>query len=181
MNAVPNIQLLRDTQEVMALMGGILSIIHPYLFKRGMDVWKAAHDYPWNFRNGERVEQILKIWATPFTAMSLISNRETPLHRDLKGGRNFFDAILTFGNYEEGRFQIPEAGLRFRYESGTVVFLESRSLEHGASPVLGERCCMVLFFRPLMLCYELAGEDKEPEDVLMPTMEELRNLIRGER
>ena len=178
MNNAANLSLLKDTQEVAALMGGILSVVHPALFQRGMDVWKTLYADPWGLRNGDRVRDLLDLWATPFTAMSVIANRETPHHRDLNGGLNFFDAILSFGTYEDGRFELPEIGRRFRYDRGTAIFLESRSLQHGASAVVGERCCIVLFFRPLMLRRELPEAEMDPEEVPMPSLSELRAAVR---
>ena len=179
MNNVANVTMLQDTQEVAALMGGILSIIHPTLFKRGMDVWKTLYADPWSLRNGDRVRDLLDLWATPFTAMSVIANRETPHHCDLNGGLNFFDAVMTFGTYEEGRFELPEIGRRFRYDRGTAIFIKSRSLKHGASAVVGERCCLVLFFRPLMLRRELPEDEMDPEDIPMPTLNELWAAVRA--
>ncbi|TEB10134.1 hypothetical protein FA13DRAFT_1597944, partial [Coprinellus micaceus] len=131
-------QFLSDTQELSALLGGILSIIHPELYHQGMKM---------TFRNPDLIIDTLWVWGSPFTAMSLISNRHTPLHRDLLGALNSFDVVMSWGEYDNGRFDIPATGMTFRYDSGTAIFLDTRTFKHGASAVVGERFCFVLFFR----------------------------------
>ncbi|TEB23866.1 hypothetical protein FA13DRAFT_1575378, partial [Coprinellus micaceus] len=145
------LQFLRDTQEVAALLGAILSLIHPALFAQGMELMKTLYKNPHDLRYPDLVLDTLAIWASPFTALSIISNRSTPMHHNTLGGMNCFDAVMSWGEYENGRFKIPAAGMTFRYDSGTTIYLDTQTFRHGASAVVGECFCFVLFFRPSML------------------------------
>ncbi|TEB21106.1 hypothetical protein FA13DRAFT_1643574, partial [Coprinellus micaceus] len=168
-------QFLSDTQELSALLGGILSIIHPELYHQGMKVLRSIYDAPDDFRNPDLIIDTLWVWGSPFTAMFLISNRHTPLHRDLLGALNSFDVVMSWGEYDNGRFDIPATGMTFRYDSGTAIFLDTRTFKHGASAVVGERFCFVLFFRPLMLKH---GLEEDEEHVDNKPLSSLGGLVR---
>jgi hypothetical protein len=172
------LQFLRDTQEVAALLGAILSLIHPALFAQGMELMKTLYKNPHDLRNPDLVLDTLAIWASPFTALSIISNRSTPMHRDTLGGMNCFDAVMSWGEYENGRFKIPAAGMTFRYDSGTTIYLDTRTFRHGASAVVGERFCFVLFFRPSMLRHGIEEGSEHVEEKPLPTLSEIVQLIK---
>ncbi|KAF5334254.1 hypothetical protein D9611_014586 [Ephemerocybe angulata] len=146
-----NEQFIRSLQEYNALVGGMLAVIHPDLYDVALATWKTIHHCPAGSTRPDRVQELLGIWASPFTAISLIVNRETPIHKDRLGGQNYLDAVATFGNYVNGRFEIPALGMRFRYNPGCVIFLNSYNFAHGASRVEGERYCIASFFRPDMV------------------------------
>jgi hypothetical protein len=103
------------------------------------------------------LDQARLLWTSPFTAFSVIFNRETEVHRDGKGFAPFYDLIATVGRYTGGRFEVPGIGLRFRYDPGTLVGLCGKALEHGAAEVDGDRFCVVQFFHRKVL--ELVQSD----------------------
>ncbi len=65
-----------------ALIGGILSIVHPELFTAGVNSLKAMNETSDLICKGHRLAAVLRIWSSPFTAITTISNRDTPFHRD---------------------------------------------------------------------------------------------------
>lgn len=177
MNDPANVSFLEDIQEYNAIMGGVLAIIHPALFETAMDSWKAIYADPSCTSKPELVADLLGTWSSPFTAVSLITNRETPLHKDRKGGRFYLDAVTTFGNYANGRFEIDGLGMRFRYNPGTAVFLNSHTFRHGASRVEGERYCLVSFFRPDVV--QNHGGYKSEDAETLPTIQSYREYYLG--
>lgn len=159
---------LAEIQEINALVGGALAIVQPFLFAASMKAWRNVLASKESVKNHARMEELLGLWPSPFTAISLIVNRETPIHRDPKGGKFLFDAVLTLGNYKRGRFEIPGVGMRVRYDPGTMVLLASHTLAHGASMVDADRYCIASFFRPHVLkAYgDAAYEFETPENLI---------------
>ncbi|KAF5319118.1 hypothetical protein D9611_014077 [Ephemerocybe angulata] len=166
-------EFIRSLQEYNALVGGMLAVIHPDLYRVALGTWKAIHNSSEGCTRPERVRELLEIWASPFTAVSLIVNRETPLHKDRLGGQYYLDAVSTFGNYVNGRFEIPALGMRFRYNPGCVIFLNSYTFAHGASRVEGERYCIASFFRPNMI---KNGSSYHPGAESMPAIQDYRRF-----
>lgn len=134
----------------MALLGALLAIVHPALFDMQVEVMERlnAGTHKVKVKHQAFMHQALQEWASPFTGVAVISNRETPFHRDMKGGKMLYDLVATFGSYEGGRFEVPLMGRRFVYDPGTVFILPGFAFEHGAAPVDGDRVCLAHFFKP---------------------------------
>ena len=67
----------------------------------------------------EELIQILQLWHSPFSAVSVISNRSTPLLWDTGGRAQWFDFLIALGDYQHGRFGIPGLGVFLKYNPGT--------------------------------------------------------------
>src|SRR5271168_2301585 len=89
------------------------------------------------------LDQTRLLWSSPFTAFSIIYNRESEFHRDGKGFAPFYDLITTVGYYTGGRFEVPGIGLRFKYDPGTIMGLCGKVLGHSVAEVDGDRFCVV--------------------------------------
>jgi len=124
-----------------ASIGGILSIVHPELFTAGVNSLKMMNETSDLICKGHRLAAVLRIWSSPFTAITTISNRDTPFHRDNSASHPWFDILLALGVYENGRIEFPGLGMRFKYDPGTVVAFTGRVLQHGAS-CPGDRACI---------------------------------------
>ena len=76
------------------LTGAILLIIHPqqYFISR-------LAQRPDSVSYMSDVKNILRIWASPYTAISVMVNRQTPVHRDTQGQHPWMDMLLTYGPY----------------------------------------------------------------------------------
>ena len=73
-------QYLHEEQESLALLGAVLAIIHPQLAMQAFSILRGIH-----FRSIQNVATdslgpIRDFWSCPFTAFSIISNRETQSH-----------------------------------------------------------------------------------------------------
>jgi hypothetical protein len=136
--------------DAFTLLGGLTSILNPHVFKVGVDIIRAIHTTPDLVQKRETLQEILAIWSTPFTALSLMNNRKTPVHRDNGSGFTANDMLTTIGSYMNGILDLPSLGCRFRYNSGTVVFFSGRLLTHAASAD-GERLCIAQYLRESVL------------------------------
>ena len=125
-----------------ALVGGILSIVHPELYTAGIKCLKALNDHADSIHKGEALPALLKLWSSPFTAITAISNRDTPHHRDNGSAHEWLDILVALGDYDNGQIEFPGLGMRFKYDPGTVVVFTGRVLRHGAN-CPGDRACIV--------------------------------------
>ena len=126
--------------ESSTLLSSILRVIHPELFAMGLETMKkmaAAADPP----------DILRLWYSLFNGVQVISNRETPVHRDHNSRWEWYDLLTTVGPYQRALLSFPGLGLRFQYDSGTVLGLCGRLIRHGVSEADGDRICVAYFMR----------------------------------
>ena len=68
---------LRKNWLPFALIGGILSIVQPSLFDMGVQTLKEWGSDPNLSNNPERLREVLGYWHSPFSGISVISNRVT--------------------------------------------------------------------------------------------------------
>jgi hypothetical protein len=136
--------------EMFTLLGGLTSILNPHVFNAGMKIIRAIHTTPDLVNKGETLPQILAAWSSPFTALSLMNNRNTPVHRDNGSGFTVNDMLITVGPYTNGVLELPSLGCRFRYHSGTIASFSGRLLTHAASAD-GEWLCISQYLRESVL------------------------------
>jgi len=129
-----------------AIIGGILNIIHPELYSIGIASLKAISERPREIKKGTQLPKVLRVWGSPFTAITAISNRDTPYHRDNGAAHPWFDILVALGKYKNGRMELPGLGMRFMYDPGTVVALVGRVLQHGTI-CPGDRACIAYHMR----------------------------------
>lgn len=146
----PAVQWLRDTKSFTSLAGGILSIIQPELYELGRNALKALYECPEMVDCPEQLLRALDVWCSPFSALSVITNRVTPLHRDIQGRPEWYDMLIALGDYQHGRLSLPGLGLICRYNPGTVIAFSGKILQHGAT-CCGERACIAYYMRDNVL------------------------------
>lgn len=154
-------QWQRDIAALSAVADAILMINHRELHGAALEV--MAH-----LQKREESQPFLKYWPTVFNGMALISNRQTPKHRDEQTWPTWYDVLATVGDYDIGDFAISALGIRFQYPSGTMIALCGGVLEHAAEIVSGERVCWAYFMRRDL--YEYA-------DVKLAHWSEIKNIL----
>lgn len=126
--------------ESSLLISALLSVIHPELYTMGKDAMRvlpvSCNDF-----------DVLELWCLVFNGAQVISNRETPVHRDNASRHSWYDILATVGPYHSAIFKLPGVGIRFAYPSGTVVGFCGRLLRHGVSKADGERICVAWYMR----------------------------------
>ena len=118
---------LQNNLESHQLLGGVLGVLQPDLFDIGYACYEEIINNSDDIvKNVSHLAPALECWSIPVNAMSIISNRQTGLHRDILGRYQCLDLLLALGNYENGRFEVPGLGLRLAYDAGTVIAMCAR-------------------------------------------------------
>lgn len=146
---------LKDMMETSALIGAILSIIHPDLYARSRETLLALMEKPGVMKEFDLFMEVMKSWSSVFSGMSVVSGRQCPVHRDVQAMHSWFDILATFGEYTDGRMELPSLGLRLEYNPGTIVGLAGRVVSHGVAETEGKRACLAYFMREKV--HERAG------------------------
>lgn len=99
-------------------------------------------------KEGSETLEILRHWTTPFTGYGLISNCNTPLHRDNNSQGTWFDFLTTIGEYNSGStLQLDNIDMELEYDSGTMVALLGKIIRHGTSELVGNRICIAQYMQ----------------------------------
>ena len=72
---------VKSMERTTAFLGGVLAAAHPATFATGMKCVEAIGTGK-KVAKTENLEELMEIWSSPFTTMSLMSNRDSPQHRD---------------------------------------------------------------------------------------------------
>ncbi|KII90315.1 hypothetical protein PLICRDRAFT_106026, partial [Plicaturopsis crispa FD-325 SS-3] len=134
---------LADMAESIALINAVMAIIHPDLYRVGHNTLIRMRDVP----EAPLLAAVFDRWTAVFNAISVISSKETPIHRDNFSRAEWYDLLATIGHHTSAIFEVPGLGLRFDYSSSTIVGISGRVLAHGVSRAIGERLCLVFYMR----------------------------------
>jgi len=132
-----------EMQESSALIGSILSIIHPQLYEQGMEALRRLETENGFVDDEEELYIALKHWTPPFSALSVITNQSTPVHRDTKGRNKWIDVLVPLEEKNStGIMTFPGLGISIKYNPLTVVGVAGKMISHGAVFEGGERACI---------------------------------------
>lgn len=134
------------TEDTMALLGGIQAIINPEQYSAGIACIEAVANRQQDIAKAENLPELLETWSAPFNVISVMNNRDTPLHRDNGGGYSTMDLLILVGDFKSCRFSAPGLGVEFWNRSGSVIALAGRVVQHGAKAE-GERLCVAMYSR----------------------------------
>lgn len=122
-------QFVKEMTEVLGLLGGIVSVIHPELYEIG---WRYVDSGILNTEFDFELRSVFCAWAGPFTHLWTTGNEDIELHRSTnRDEHHCYDIELSLGE-GEGRLEVESVGLTFRHNSGTVV-AKSPCLLNGTS------------------------------------------------
>lgn len=128
-------------QDCALILSATLAIAHPEQFQLSLRCLE-------NLGNMAQFADLAEQWAFAFTAVSVVSNRWTPEHRDNgSGGYGILDVLLSIGGCLRTVLELPGLGLRFIYDSGTVVLFSGHVHLHTVSPSERERMCIACYAR----------------------------------
>ena len=125
-------------RESGALLSAILKIAHPGLYRAGRESLIAMSESP-------AISAALATWPAVFNSVQIISNRETPFHRDNTGEATWLDLLMTLGDYGEATIVLRNLGVQVAYTPGTVVLLSGYLVHHGVANVPPDRICYSWF------------------------------------
>ena len=146
LHTIRGLQWIEQMRETLALLGATVRIMHPSLYMSGLKAIRAIQNRQIAVEKSEGLANILQFWASPFTGLSLMNNRQTLFHRDSLGCYEWMDLLATIGLYTKGILQMLGLGLEFEYDSGMVVGVSGRAVRHRAQSN-GERLCFAYYMR----------------------------------
>jgi hypothetical protein len=119
---------------------------------------KAIQENPTLLREPAEIAKVLDCWYMPFSGVSIISNRETPRHKDPQGRHGWYDVLATLGTHPSIGFQLPGLQTTFAYSPRTVVALCGSILSHAVDRSdQGDRACFAWFMREdVRACLDVA-------------------------
>lgn len=140
---------VNEMQESSALIGSILAVTHPELYKQGIEALTVLSGEGAKFvDNPDQLLQALKLWTSPFSALSVITNRNTPAHRDTKGRNEWLDFVVALGEDDSiGIMTFPGLGISVGYNPGTIMAIAGKVIRHAADFEGGERACIAYYMR----------------------------------
>ena len=140
---------MRSMERTTAFLGAIVAVAHPATFATGRQCVRAIGESD-QVAKTENLGDLMKIWSSPFTTVSLMSNRDTPPHRDVGAAYTCMDLLVSVGTYTSGEFKVPGLGLTLWYRPGTVIGLLGRVVRHEAA-ANGARLCFAQYLRETVL------------------------------
>lgn len=150
---------LEAVQDHIAFLGAVLSVINPNQYNSGISAIEGIRSNPEKVKKRDLLPDLLNIWTSPSLAMSLMSNRDSPYHRNNGGSYASMDMLVSVRNYKEGKFRAPGLGMDFWYSSGTVITFAGCVIRHGATSD-ANRLCLSLYQKENVL---LALDIPEPD------------------
>ncbi|KZP07464.1 hypothetical protein FIBSPDRAFT_759968 [Athelia psychrophila] len=128
---------ITETGPMELLANAVTSVINPQLYLAGL---QAA--------NAVQTLQPTVLWASVWSGIALIVNRETPCHRDTGGSVSMYDLLVSAGTHQACHIDIHELGAEFLYLPGTMLALSGKALSHGVKTWGGgERICAAHFMK----------------------------------
>lgn len=102
---------------------------------------------------------LIPMWGTTFHALSVVSRREAPPHRDPQTASQWFDFLISAGYYEEAFLYIPSLRTQVFLFPGTLCAFSGRLLRHSVTHAYSantelhaecdtpERVCLAYYLR----------------------------------
>jgi len=140
---------VQSMERTSAFLGAVLAVAHPSTFQTGMSCVKSIGEGN-KIAKAENIKDLLAVWSSPMTTVSLMSNRDSLLHRDVGASHSCMDLLVSVGTYTSGEFHVPGLGLQLWYRPGTVIGLLGRVVRHGAV-AFGGRLCFAQYLRESVL------------------------------
>lgn len=118
-----------------AFCSAILRVINPDQYWAGrMALMRARQDV-------KGVREALQSWPSIFGSVQVLSNRESPYHRDFSSYPSSMDLLVTLGTYDRLTFSVRNLGMQIAYRPGTAIVMSSFVVHHGVAEVDPDRVC----------------------------------------
>ena len=129
-----------SARDAWAILSGILSIVHPAQYEMGMKIHTSLE------ARGQSPD-VISHWPSAQTAISIISNRETPFHRDEKGRMQWYDLLSSIGQYTKAPLYLSPLNIRFDNTPGSVCAFSGMALRHGVRKCAESRISIASYLR----------------------------------
>lgn len=118
----------------------MLRVAHPALYEAGRDLLIGLNSVP-------ELHPAVENWTSVFGAISIISNRESPVHRDSGTNARWYDALTNIGGDIDTRMDWPSFGIQLQYRSGTTILFSGYAIPHGVAGSEKERVCFAHYMK----------------------------------
>ncbi|KAG2353308.1 hypothetical protein BDR07DRAFT_1310002, partial [Suillus spraguei] len=135
-----------------AIASVALRVMHPQQYFAGLQALSHLGDKALS-KELPQMPETLQYWASVFNSLSIISNRETPNHRDHLLIPECFNIPTTMGNYPNAWMSMPSLQLEFRYDSGCMIAFSGRIVRHGVHGVEGDQIAWAWYMRDSVHIY----------------------------
>ncbi|KAG2361661.1 hypothetical protein BDR07DRAFT_1377079 [Suillus spraguei] len=132
--------ILKAIARPAAIALAALRVMHPQQYFAGLQALSHLRDKALS-KELPQMPETLQYWASVFSSLSIISNRETPNHRDHLSIPECFDILTTAGNYSNAWMSMPSLQLEFRI------------VRHGVDGVEGDRIAWAWYMRDSVHIY----------------------------
>jgi len=123
-------------------MSAVLSVTQPELYALNCECLLRLSKLP-------DLRDYVAAWGFAFNAVSVISNRCSPNHRDRKSGcPEYSDVLLSLGSDPGTVLELSSLSIQCRYSLGSVAVFSGNAILHGASTSDNERVCIAGYSRP---------------------------------
>ncbi|KAG2366113.1 hypothetical protein BDR07DRAFT_1373825 [Suillus spraguei] len=126
--------------RLAAIASAALRVMHPQRYFAGLQALSHLRDKALS-KELPQMPETLQYWASVFNTLSIISNQETPNHRDHLSVPECFNILTTVGNYSNARMSMPSLQLEFRI------------VRHGVDGVEGDRIAWAWYMRDSVHIY----------------------------
>ncbi|KAG1882237.1 hypothetical protein F4604DRAFT_1577679, partial [Suillus subluteus] len=128
------------------IVSAALWVMHPDLYWAGMETqvrlgkWAARYEL-------DEMHYHLQRWTSVFNVVSIICNRRSPPHRDPKCRPAAFDIMTTAGMYHPVVMDFMNLGIKFLYDSGSMLASSCRLVRHYMNVEEGNRIVTAWYMR----------------------------------
>ncbi|KIJ65267.1 hypothetical protein HYDPIDRAFT_89118 [Hydnomerulius pinastri MD-312] len=129
----------------IAVMSASIMVMHPDFYVSGREALGRLQ--AWAKEADAEMAALIPHWPSVFSVISVIKNRETPLHRDQSCRVQWLDLLVGIGGDPDLHMELESIGRWIRYSLGTVVALSDKLIQHGVPASTRDRTCIVQHMR----------------------------------
>ena len=117
-------KFLEWSNDAFAIISGVLYIIHPSQYTMGRQIHAQL-------LSKDLCKETVESWPSVFTALSVITNRSTPYHRDDQGNWSWYDMLTSIGPYDVAPLYVSPFRFRIDNVPGSLCAFSGMGLRHG--------------------------------------------------
>lgn len=133
-------ELVKTGGDAFSIVSGVLSIIHPDQY----DMGRLTHDRIIHSNtSGTTVQE----WPSVYSALSIISNRKTPYHRDCHSRMPWYDSLMSIGPYGIAPLYLEPFRFRVNNPAGSLCAFSGMAIRHGVRKCMKSRISFAWYMR----------------------------------
>ncbi|KAG2105029.1 uncharacterized protein F5147DRAFT_579529 [Suillus discolor] len=139
-------KITTSLQRSGILVSAALQVMHPDLYQAGIKTQVRLGEWAIRYQLHDMCHH-LKRWTSVFNVVSVICNRRSPPHRDPKCQPEAFDIMTTAGIYHPVMMDFMNLGIKFLYDSRSMLASSCRLVRHHMHVEEGSRIVTAWYMR----------------------------------